>query len=583
MGEIIGAFTAAFVVLGPSACIGYWLGRRAARSQAAAVVDAMRFDLLQANGDVLKAAHRLTSCETGGPGGITSTLSYIQKAGGEPVLGPWANGLMEIIVWEGLEPGASYTVWSAFEAQSVHGQCEIESNRITVTTKPLSNPDPDPDPEPEPEPPVEQTQQECLSDAGVRVGGPSNPAWDPRVGKCMPADEVDKADLKKLAKGCQDCMELHGGRGFSLENTAMAALSPRAKRNLKICLLGVGFVFLGLSLAPAYVTVETIVLVGAGFINLALVYENAMGPVAERLAEKVKKAWGELFGNRLSADNGGVGNFTVKVQSTNPDALAFSFADNGDLVFHYGAAEPAAFVWTLLEDGERSALSLCPTRPAPPRPNPTLATTRPKSRRCRWRSRWRLGWRCRRWARAVCAAVDGLAGTLAGGRLGASVRALESGSGVGRLWLQPTQPCGKSGSRPASSTTASTAQTAPSTPAGARLDRQRLAPASSTTASTPRPHPRRRRGARLDRTLDRQRLAPASSTWPRPSSTDFGWSMSGNTVAVQRVGAAASWPPRRACRAPGPARTRPVSSGNGLGVEQPAPADWQLLLAGAAS
>ena len=329
-------------------------------------------ELIEVTSTTIKArqAWNNPSCETGGPGGITSTLSYIQKAGGEPVLGPWANGLMEIIVWEGLEPGASYTVWSAFEAQSVHGQCEIESNRITVTTKPLSNPDPDPDPEPEPEPPVAQTQQECLSDAGVRVGGPSNPAWDPRVGKCMPADEVDKADLKKLAKGCQDCMELHGGRGFSLENTAMAALSPRAKRNLEICLLAVIFVAFGLNLGTMSVT---LVIVGAGVIRVALFFENVIGPVAERLWEKVKKASGEFLGNRLSADNGGVGNFTVKVQSTNPDALAFSFADNGDLVFNYGAAEPAAFVWTLLEDGEPVGSIVVPYTPGPvtqPTPDP---------------------------------------------------------------------------------------------------------------------------------------------------------------------------------------------------------------------
>ena len=86
---------------------------------------------------------------------------------------------------------------------------------------------------------------------------------------------------------------------------------------------------------------------GGFFVTMTLAQAAGTSPV-----EALANGLGRILGIEITGGAGavaGFGDYSLKVQSTNPDVLAFDFAANGDLEFHFGRSEPAAFVWTLME------------------------------------------------------------------------------------------------------------------------------------------------------------------------------------------------------------------------------------------
>ena len=210
----------------------------------------------------------------------------------------------------------------------------------------------------DPSRPVEQTQDECLNDAGSRRS-PNNPVWDPVVGPCAAPDEADVVSFENLAEACRVCWLLHGDGSSQMRHALLPTTAEirrtydcviakmRQEEGAIITLAGVGFI-VALIAAPASGAALGL---GAFTVVLALAQELGISPV-ETLANGLARIFGDEPSNlrgspaRATVDAGA---YTLKVQSTSPDALAFAFADNGDLEFHFGRSEPAAFVWTLME------------------------------------------------------------------------------------------------------------------------------------------------------------------------------------------------------------------------------------------
>lgn len=193
------------------------------------------------------------------------------------------------------------------------------------------------------EPPVEQTQAECLEDAGVAGGGGSAAGWDPVVGPCVAAGIADVASLEGFIEHGRSCTAQHGG---ALRGVRAAADSTDWEQ----CLLGATFGVGAFLLAPAAPTFA----IGLGAFSVYLVITGSgltpQAAITDWLSSELDAAMPSQFSGSpawAATDNR---NIAVKVQSTNPDALAFEFDGPNDLVFHYNRAEPAEFVWTLMED-----------------------------------------------------------------------------------------------------------------------------------------------------------------------------------------------------------------------------------------
>ena len=128
-------------------------------------------------------------------------------------------------------------------------------------------------------------------------------------------------------------------------------------------LAGVGFVITAIALSPPAATLTF----GGYFVTMTVAQSLGVSPV-QLLAHGLGRILGiELLGGAGAV--AGFGDYSLKVQSTNPDVLAFDFAANGDLEFHFGRSEPTAFVWTLME-GDTPIGSL--VLPYTPRAAPVL-------------------------------------------------------------------------------------------------------------------------------------------------------------------------------------------------------------------
>ena len=228
--------------------------------------------------------------------------------------------------------------------------------------------------------PVEQTQTECLNDAGSSPS-PNNSAWDPVVGPCVTADEADVASFENLVEACRVCWLLHGDGSAQMR---MSSLTTEQLQRTLDCIIaklrqhegrvttlaGVGFL-VGVIAAPA---AGATVGLGAFFVTMKLAQRLGISPV-ETLANGLARIFGvessNLSGLRAGA-TADAGGYTLKVQSTNPDALAFNFAANGDVELHFGRSEPAAFVWTLMDDDTPIGSLVVPYTPRtanrPPQP-----------------------------------------------------------------------------------------------------------------------------------------------------------------------------------------------------------------------
>ena len=224
--------------------------------------------------------------------------------------------------------------------------------------------------------PVEQTQTECLNSAGARPS-PNNQAWDPVVGPCVEADEADAESLEDLVEACRVCWLLHGDgsaqmRVSSLTNQQIQKifecivdkfrqLRPHEDRVINIA--GVGFLVGFVGAPAAGVTLA----LGSFYVTMKLAQRLGLSPV-EFLVNRLARIFGVAPANywRAAGATAGAGNYTLKVQSTSPDALAFDFAANGDLELHFGRSAPGAFVWTLMEDDTPIGSVVVPYTPRAP-------------------------------------------------------------------------------------------------------------------------------------------------------------------------------------------------------------------------
>ena len=234
----------------------------------------------------------------------------------------------------------------------------------------------------DPSRPVEQRQAECLNDAGVRRS-PANPAWDPVVGPCVGADEAEVLSLENLVEACRVCWSLHGN---GTARTRVSSLTTQQLQEIYACItprlrqVEAGIITIaGVGLVAATVASGTVpVGLGVFVVTLGTARAGGVSPVellvnglAWTLGIEPSSSRGSLAGATAS-----VGNYRLKVQSTNPDVLAFDFAANGDLEFHFGRSEPTAFVWTLMEgDTPIGSLVLPYTPRAAPVP-PVLSADR---------------------------------------------------------------------------------------------------------------------------------------------------------------------------------------------------------------
>ena len=230
----------------------------------------------------------------------------------------------------------------------------------------------------DPSRPVEQTQDECLNDAGASPSPASTTAaWDPVVGPCVKADEAEVASFENLVEACRVCWVLHGDGSSQMRMSSLtteqlqkildciiAELRQRERAITKIA--GAGFVIAAIFSAPATVTLG----LGGFAVTMTLAQATGISPV-ETLANGLARILGIEIGGGSGAV-AGFGNYALKVQSTNPDVLGFDFATNGDLVFHFGRSEPAAVVWTLMEDDTPIGSLVLPYTPRGGGPVPVL-------------------------------------------------------------------------------------------------------------------------------------------------------------------------------------------------------------------
>ena len=224
---------------------------------------------------------------------------------------------------------------------------------------------------------VEQTQAECLNAAGV-PRSPDNPAWDPVVGPCVKADEADVTSFEDLVEACRACWLLHGG-GSSRMRVSSVTPVEQLQRTLECLrqaeigltvLAGVGFVIAAIALSPPAATLTF----GGYFVTMTVAQSLGVSPV-QLLAHGLGRILGiELLGGAGAV--AGFGDYSLKVQSTNPDVLAFDFAANGDLEFHFGRSEPTAFVWTLMEGDTPIGSLVLPYTPRAAPVTPVLSADR---------------------------------------------------------------------------------------------------------------------------------------------------------------------------------------------------------------
>ena len=224
------------------------------------------------------------------------------------------------------------------------------------------------------EPPVaEQTQAECLDDAGVPSSA-SSPEWDPMVGRCVAAEQEDIESIGSFADRCRECWKLYGDDSAQ----ARGPLKVRS-RELQTCLQGAkSFEDTVISIAGAGAIIAGIggfggIALGFGAFYVTMTFARHFGPPPGSVLIRELL---EVFAHNVirfrppsslmpSSTAFKDGDYTLKAQSTNPDALAFGFADNGDLEFHYGSSEPTAFIWTLMEGDTPVGSLVIPYTPSP--------------------------------------------------------------------------------------------------------------------------------------------------------------------------------------------------------------------------
>jgi hypothetical protein len=212
--------------------------------------------------------------------------------------------------------------------------------------------------------PVEQTQAECLNDAGMRGGG-SSAAWDPVIGPCVKADDGDVASFEDFVEACRLCWLLHD------------ALEARGECVAGLILVFVEVVLVAETVEPVQPTIE--IPTGSGIVIDTP--RRAEPSITSGVAHGLSLKFGCKDGDPrccppgMKCAHGGDGTvkvqstnaagLTVKVQSTNTTALAASFRGDGALLLHYDHAEPAELVWTLMDGDTPLGSLVLPYEPSP--------------------------------------------------------------------------------------------------------------------------------------------------------------------------------------------------------------------------
>ena len=229
----------------------------------------------------------------------------------------------------------------------------------------------------------EQTQEQCLDDAGVSgiQGRRFDGQWDPKVGQCIAMDPVETREITRIIDAGGSCAKALGVSGFRAldETDKMIADCIRAvlRKTTQLNALDNTITVAGVILSLAAVLANAPA-IGTGIFVVTFVYTagRATGILPQ---DHIARALRELL-NRLG-DN--VRPFAgiqasrhdwVKLQSTNPDALLFSF-EGDSLRLNYNRVEPTEFVWTLMSNDTPVGSLVTPYVPGPPPDVPPVRVT----------------------------------------------------------------------------------------------------------------------------------------------------------------------------------------------------------------
>ena len=216
--------------------------------------------------------------------------------------------------------------------------------------------------------PVRQTREECMEDAGVTGRGMGG-AWDDNVGPCVKMPEAETDSSKDLVEVCRLCWLVATGNDGMRMSAApdfhdswirdfLECIEENWRRFDKYLVVG-----------GALLTIAGATTAGAAVVA-TLVVAKALGispsEIVARFVRMVLSEIGAIEGDSLGRFSpSSHGDDWVKVQSTNPDALSFSFDNNGDLEFFYARAEPTEFVWTLMNGDTPVGSLVLPYVPGP--------------------------------------------------------------------------------------------------------------------------------------------------------------------------------------------------------------------------
>lgn len=216
----------------------------------------------------------------------------------------------------------------------------------------------------------ERTIRECLDDAGSQGRG-RGVQWDPKVGQCLAADPGEVAKIEEFIEAGRYCGRLHGNgaSGLRMSDEVDDLVKRCVTRILKvdtegaedvITVAGVAL-FLG-AMAVGAPSVAT----GALAFTVVFTAARVTGLLPQdHITRALRDLLNRIGGARPFAGIQASEHDWVKVQSTNPDAMSFSFADDGNLLFTYNRAEPAEFVWTLMSGGTPVGSLVIPYVPGP--------------------------------------------------------------------------------------------------------------------------------------------------------------------------------------------------------------------------
>ena len=215
----------------------------------------------------------------------------------------------------------------------------------------------------------ERTIKECLDDAGIQGRG-RGVQWDPKVGQCLAADPAEVAKIEEFIEAGRYCGRLHGNgaSGFRMSDDINDLVKRCVTRILKVDTEGAEDVITvaGVALFLGTLTVAPNVAAGALAFTVVFTAARATGLLPQdHITRALRDLLNRIGGARPFAGIQASEHDWVKVQSTNPDAMSFSFADDGNLLFNYNRVEPAEFVWTLMSGDTPVGSLVIPYVPGP--------------------------------------------------------------------------------------------------------------------------------------------------------------------------------------------------------------------------